>query len=345
MIIALLPVLQVLMYGYAITFDIREIRIGILDRDRSPASREMLRNLTSSHYFTVVEEWSGRSEIDEALLASRVQAALVIPSDFEKSLRTENEIPVQFIVDGANSKTAVVIMNYARIFFMSYSLGLDVRPFGSPVEVHPRVWYNPDLKSVHFIVPGLVAVFMMMICVLLTSTTIARERETGTMEQILVSPVGRAEMISGKFLPYVALAVLDAILVVVFSLVVFRVPFRGNPLLMLLLTVVYVYSALSIGLLISSRVKSQQVAMVAAQVLTTLPSVLLSGFIFPVASLPLFLKVVSVLVPARYFLTIIRGIMLKGVGFGVVYRPALFLFIFGTVLILLSLGRFRTDLE
>jgi len=344
-IVFLLPITQILMYRYAITFDIREIRLGILDWDRTPASRDVVRSLTSSHYFRVVAEWEKRSEMEAAMLESKVQAALIVSNGFGKMIQTKADTPVQWIVDGANSNTATVAINYAKAFFMAYSLDLNVQTISFPVEVHPRIWYNPDLKSVFFIVPGLMAVIMMMICVMLTSTTIARERETGTMEQILVSPIGRVEIIVGKFLPYVLLALIDALLIVVCARVIFGVPFRGQPLLMLLLIIVYVYAALSMGVFISARVQTQQVAMTAAQISTTLPSVMLSGFIFPIQSMPLILRLVSYVVPARYFLTIVRGIMLKGVGFGTLYKPALFLFGFGTLLLLFSMGRFKTTLE
>jgi ABC-2 type transport system permease protein len=221
---------------------------------------------------------------------------------------------------------------------------MNTRTLILPVSVEPRVWYNPDLKSAHFIVPGLVAVVMMMICALLTSVTIARERETGSMEQILVSPIRSVELVAGKLAPYILIALLDSALVIVFSIAVFRVPFRGDAAFLLLASLGYVYCALSIGIFISGRVRTQQVAMMAAQLLTFLPSFLLSGFIFPIASLPKVLQALTFLVPARYFLIIIRHVMLKGGETSVLWKPFGFLVLFGTVVMLSSIRQFKTNL-
>ncbi len=213
------------------------------------------------------------------------------------------------------------------------------------MTLQPRVWYNPDLKSAHFIVPGLVAVIMMMICALLTSVTVARERESGTMEQILVSPIRSVEIIIGKTLPYVVLALVDAIVVVIFAQLVFDVPFRGDPLWLLFFSIIYVYACLSFGIFISARVATQQVAMMSAMLATMLPSILLSGFIFPILSMPKILQLASYVVPAKYYLVIIRGIMLKGLGSEWLWTPALFLAAFGTLLLIISVRRFTTNME
>ncbi len=344
-IVFLMPIIMVLLYGYAITFDIKEIQLGILDEDRTPASRELVQKLTSSNYFKIMADLQSRKEIEEGMLRRRFVAALVIPVDYAKKLQTEPQSQVQLIVDGANSNTATVAINYAKSFFMTYSLEMNTQILVPPLELQPRIWYNPDMKSAHFIVPGLVAVIMMLICTLLTSITITRERESGTMEQILVSPIRPYEIIFGKIAPYVILALIDAIIVVVCARIIFGVPFRGSPLLLLLFCVFYVYASLSLGVFISARVKTQQVAMILAQLTTTLPAIMLSGFIFPILSLPIALQIISYLVPAKYFLTIIRGIMLKGIGFHYFHQPAIFLLAFGTLLLLVSVNRFKTNLE
>lgn len=344
-IVFLMPIMMVLLYGYAITFDIKEIQLGILDEDRTPASRKLVQGLTSSDYFKITAELQNRNEIQAGMLNRRFTAALVIPIDYAKMLKTNPQTQVQLIVDGANSNTATVAINYVKSFLMTYSLEINMQILNPPLELQPRVWFNPDMKSAHFIVPGLVAVIMMLICTLLTSITITRERESGTMEQILVSPIRPYEIIFGKIAPYVVLALIDAIIVVVCARLIFSVPFRGNPLLLLLFCVFYVYAALSLGVFISARVKTQQVAMMLAQLTTTLPAIMLSGFIFPILSLPMVLQIISYLVPAKYFLTIIRGIMLKGIGFHYFHRPAIFLLAFGTLLLLVSVNRFKTNLE
>lgn len=341
----LLPIILVLLYGYIITFDIKQIPIGILDEDRTPASRHLVQRLVSSGYFKITTYLEKRAEIDPALMHRKFLAALVIPSNYSKRLKTEPQIPVQFIIDGANSRTATIAINYARSFLIGCSLEMNALIMNPPIELRPRVWFNPDMKSAHFIVPGLVAVFMMLICALLTSLTITRERETGTMEQLLVSPIRPYEIIFGKIAPYVILALVDAMMVVICAKIIFRVPFRGSPWLLLLFCLFYVYAGLSLGVFISARAKTQQTAMVLAQLTTTLPAIMLSGFIFPIASLPIALQIISYFVPAKYFLIIIRGIMLKGTGFNYFYLPTIFLIAFGTLMLLISVNRFKTNLE
>ncbi len=344
-IVFLMPIMMILLYGYAITFDIKEIRLGILDQDRTPASHELVHDLTSSNYFIVSGYLQARDEIAEAFLKRRMLAVLVIPPGFSADMGTKAVTEVQVLVDGSNANTATVALNYIKSFFVARSLQMNAEILRSPVNLQPRVWYNPDLKSAHFIVPGLVAVIMMMICALLTSVTVARERESGTMEQILVSPVRSIEIIIGKTLPYVLLALVDAIVVVVFAQMVFGVPFRGDPLWLLGFSLIYVYACLCFGIFISARVATQQIAMMSAMLATMLPSILLSGFIFPILSMPKILQLLSYIVPARYYLVIIRGIMLKGIGPVHLWMPALFLAVFGTLLLMISIRRFKTNLE
>ncbi|MBN1894797.1 ABC transporter permease [bacterium] len=342
-LIFLWPVIMVLLYGTAITFDIKEIRIGVLDFDHSRVSRELLRDLTASDYFRISGYLDKRSEIDDGFLKGRFTAVLVIPAGFEKQ-KALNTGRIQLIVDGSNSNTATVVIQYFKSFCMLHQWESGVA-VSAPLSLHPRVWYNPDLKSAHFIVPGLIAVILMMICAQLTSITLAREWETGTFEQILVSPVLPHEIILGKLAPYLLLSLSVSVVTLAFSVAVFKVPFRGSLLLLLVLSIVYIYASLSIGVLISTRARTQQVALLASQILTLLPSFLLSGFIFPVLYMPLVLKAVTYLVPARYYLVIIRGIMLKGVGPGDLAQPCLLLVLFGTFLIAFSIHRFKTVLE
>jgi len=343
-IIFLLPILMILLYGYAITFDIKEIKLGILDYDRTSASRELVERLTSSSYFKMVTGLQNRAEIEDAMLQRRLLAALVIPAGYARMIKTLPQTQLQLLIDGAHSNSATIAMNYIKSFLLTYSLEINPQLL-PPIQLEPRVWYNPDLKSSVFIVPGLVAVIMMLICALLTSVTIARERETGTMEQILVSPIRPVEIIFGKIAPYILLAFLDAVVIIFFARVIFHVPFRGNPLLLILGAIVYIYASLSLGVFISARAKTQQIAMMLAQLSTTLPSVMLSGFIFPILSMPKVLQIISYLVPAKYFLIIIRGIMLKGIGLSYFYHQIIFLLAFGTILLLISVKRFKINLE
>jgi ABC-2 type transport system permease protein len=344
LIVFVWPILMILIYGYAITFDIKDIRLGVLDQDRTPMSRQFIQKLTGSDYFKISEILPNREGIEDAFLERRFRAAVIIPKGFMKSLASSPSSTVQLVVDGSNANSATVAINYLKSFVVTQSLEANgIRQ--AFVSLEPRVWYNPDLKSAPFIVPGLMAVIMMMICALLTAVTIAREWETGTMEQILVSPIRAVEVVFGKVAPYIVLALVDSILVVGVSVLVFGVPFRGSPILLFLFSILYVYAALGIGVLISSFARTQQIALMAAMLATMLPSFLLSGFIFPIRSMPVWLQAVTAIVPARYYLVIIRGIMLKGVGAGPLLMPAAFLVVFGTVLLLLSVRRFRSTLE
>lgn len=343
-IIFLLPLIMMVLYGYAITFDIKEIRIAVIDQDCSPSSRQLIASLSAGRLFRIVCRPEGVGQVEKLLRTGRVHAALVIPRGYQRALHTQPSAPVQVLIDGANANTGTIVLNYLRMLLTSRSME-NVPQAAMPFEVRTVVLYNPEQRSMVFVVPGLVAVLIMMICALLTSIAVARERETGTMEQILVSAVHPFEVIVGKVLPYVLVSLLDATSVVVFSVFLFGIPFRGNAFLLLGLSVVFVYASLSLGVLISSRAATQRAALMGAVMATLLPSILLSGFIFPIRSMPRLLQFITYLVPARYYLRIIRGIMLKGVGFSYVWQDAAYLFVFGTVLLLVSVRRFRTRLE
>jgi ABC-2 type transport system permease protein len=345
LIIFLLPVVQILLFGYAITFDIKHIKIGILDYDQSASSRELIRVFTASPYFDIKAMLRSENEIEPLMMSQKVSAALVIPRGYDRALNVEPTAEVQVIIDGSNANNATIIRGYMEGVIANQSLTINSRIFKSPIEFEPRIWYNPDLKSTHFIVPGLLAILLMMICALLTSLTIAREKETGTMEQILVSPVRAFEIIFGKIMPYIILGLVVAVTVLFVGKFVFNVPIRGHVLYIFFFAIFYIYASLSIGVFISSRVNTQQVALMGSLLGTLLPSILLSGFIFPISSLPWFLRVVSYVIPATYFLKIIRATMLKGMGFDFSFQPALYLLIFGTVLLFLSVKNFKTKLE
>lgn len=344
-LVFLWPMLMILLYGYAITFDIKHIGIGFLDQDHTPASRQLIQKLTCSNYFRVTQILSSLKQVEDGFKRQRFRLVLIIPHGFHRDLFKKDQTEVQVIVDGSDANTATIAINYLKMFFLLYSLEQHSEIFPQPMEIVPRVWYNPELKSSHFIVPGLVAIILMMVCTLLTSVTIARERETGTIEQILVSPIRAGEMVAGKVLPYILLSFLDALLVIVFSIFVFGVPFRGNAVIFLLGILAFENVALCLGVLISTRAKTQQVAMITAMVTTFLPTFLLSGFIFPIASFPKGLRLISIFVPARYFLLIVRGVMLKGVGWSVLWESFLILLVFCIFLLGISIRRFRLHLE
>jgi len=343
-IIFVMPTLMILLFGYAITFDIKDIKIAVLDQDRSQSSRQLIDKFTNTNYFQIAGELTSREQIEPKMKRRQIVAAVIIPSGFGRDLVSLPASPVQILIDGSNANTATIVINYVTAAINNYNLDIN-RNIRIPVQVQPRIWYNPDLDSTNFIVPGLLAVLMMMICAMLTSITISREKETGTMEQILVSPIKSHEIIIGKVIPYILVSFLVASAVLMFAKIVFNVPVRGSLLLLALLSLVFIYASLSLGVLISSRAKTQQVALMLSLVGTLLPSILLSGFIFPIFAMPKVLQYLSYIVPAKYYLVIVRGILLKGIGFQYLYAPVIFLFIFGTLLLAISMRNFKTNLE
>jgi ABC-2 type transport system permease protein len=343
-IIFLLPLIMMMIFGYAIDMDLKNIRLGALDYDRSPASRAFIEKLHASSNFEITHWLARRDEIREMILARKIRAAVVLPEGFGESIRQEMVTPIQVIVDGADANSANIIINFLQAYIADYSLSLSTVQVGSLLDVRVRLFYNPGMKSANFVVPGLVAIFLMMVCAMLTSITIAREKETGTLEQILVSPIRKHEVIIGKVLPYVLLSFLIGSVILGFSYFWFRVPFRGSVSLLAFLSLFYIFTALAFGLLISTVAPNQQMAMVISLVSTILPVIMLSGFIFPLASMPKVLQWVSYVIPARYFLLVIRGIMLKGTGMGTAWPWILPLVGLAAWFLLIAARRFKLKL-
>lgn len=342
-IIFVLPIFMLLLFGYAISFDIKDIRIAVLDQDRSSKSRELIRRISENKYMKLVEYLSKHEQVEERMLHRQIIAAVIIPHDFACTANTQPESRIQVLIDGSNANTATIVSGYLKGVFIQISS--ESSNLSALFEVEPRILFNPDLKSAVFIVPGLVAILLMMVCAMLTAITIAREKETGTMEQILVSPIRIIEIIIGKVTPYILLAFIIATAVLTIAIWVFQVPFRGNAFELIGFGFIFIYACLCLGIFISTRARTQQVALMLSLLTTLLPSVLLSGFVFPIASMPKILQALTYLVPARYFLSIIRGIMLKGIGFAILWPNAIFLALFGTVLLFVSMKTFKTKLE
>jgi len=344
LIIIVMPILQLILFGYALNMEIQDIPLTVMDYNRSAISRELVQLFEGSRFFTISYNSKGPAEIDNLFLIRNARAVLMIDQDFDKNYQRQTITPVQVIIDAVDPNAAAIIKNYCNSIINRFNEDHAGR-LPLPFEIKSLIWYNPDMKSVYFFVPGLIALILIMISALLTSITIAREKETGTMEQILVSPVRPVEIIIGKVLPYIALALIDSMLILVIGLILFNVPFVGSYLLLLLMTLLYITAALSLGLMISTIVKTQQVAMMLALISTLLPTVMLSGFIFPIKSMPQILQYISYLVPAKYYLIMIRGIMLKGNTFGQLIMPFLFLVIMSAILLRNSLSKFKLTLE
>ncbi len=348
-----LPVILILLFGFAITFDIRNLKLAVSDEDRTRASRELVEAFTGSRYFRLVASPSDPETLMDLLDSGEAQIGLSIPEDYGKSLERWEGETVQVLLDGSESNTATIAAGYVEAVFAGMNIDTvrralsrsGVPPQGiPPVDMQLRVWFNPELDSTHTIVPGLIAVIMVLIAALLTSLTVVREREFGSLEGLIATPARKYEIILGKMLPYLALTLIDCMIVAFMGVVVFEVPFAGSLLLFAGTALVFAVAGLSIGLLASVISSNQLLANQIVILTTMLPSILLSGFMFPVKSMPEWVQVFTYAVPARYFITICRGILLKAQPLEILLRPTLFLVVFGTILLSLAVARFRKKL-
>jgi len=340
------PAAMVILFGYVITFDVRDIRMAVLDQSNTSQSRDLVDAFRSSGYFRVSRQLTGDAQISPLLVRGSVRLVLVIPPDFAKHLAAAEPAPVQALVDGGDANTASIAINYAQAIVTSYSATAVLKgvPLPVPIAVDSRVWYNEDLKSSSMIVPGLMATIMMILSALLTSLTIAREWERGTMEQLAATPVHRLEVILGKLLPYLAIGAVDIVLVAVLGGIVFAVPFRGSPVLLMVTGMLFLVGAQGMGMFISAATKSQFLATQLAMITTFLPATLLSGLMFDLSSMPKVLQVISLAVPARYFIAATRGIFLKGVGLDVLWGQALGMLLFALAGLGLAVHAFRKEI-
>lgn len=356
MILLFIPVFFLLLYGYALNFDIRHVRLAVEDRDYSPESRRLVSGFVNSGYFDLAAAVTTDEEIVELMNHDRIRAALVIPRGFGRDLRRGVPVGVEVVINGENANTATTVLGYvssivntesASYLGSSPSVAAGLQPRGAQpapaIRLEPRVWYNPDLRSSLFLVPGLLAYIGMITAVVSTALAVVREKERGTMEQVRMAPIGTLSFIVGKSLPYFAISMVAGVGIVLASMVLFDLPVRGAWWLLLLSMALYLFGALAMGLLISTIAHSQQVAFQVALLASFLPTMLLSGFIFPISSMPTFLQVVTHVVPARYFLVALRGVLLKGSGFIAIADSLGALAIFAVVVTGLAAVRLRRE--
>ena len=332
----LMPVLLLLIFGYAISLDVNNLTTIVYDADRSSTSRELVNELTASGYFSVVRYADSQREINTYLDEGRARVAVSIPTDFAKTVRTGGTAQLQVIVDGSDSNTATIAQGYLSAFSELYNRRITGGQIMPLIEPRVRVWYNPELKSRNFIIPGLIAVIMMVIAALLTSLTFAREWERGTMEQLISTPVKPQELVLGKLIPYFLIGSIDMVLTVVMAVFLFEVPLKGNVVILGAVSGVFLFGALGLGIVISIVAKSQLVASQISMVATFLPSFLLSGFMFAISNMPVPLQVLSRIIPARYFIVVLKGIFLKGNPFSILIMDAIFLFVIGTAVFVVA---------
>lgn len=348
------PIVQMMLFGYAATFEIFNVSTAILDQDHSQESRALVSAFASSKRFDVTKQASNLNEAKAAVEESRAQLAIIVPPGFAELLRKGQTAPIQVLVDGTNSNSALIALGYvgqiAAAFGQTHALDLAQRTgrlHGRPmvnVAMVERYWYNPNLNSRWFFVPGVIGTLTLITIVNLTAFAIVREREVGTLEQILVTPIKPFEFIIGKTLPFFFIGLIQVILVAAVGTIWFEVPFEGNPLVLLLGTCLFLLSTLAIGLLISTLCKTQQQAF-ASNFFVLNPMFILSGFSFPIASMPEALQWLTYLDPLRYFLVIVRGTYIKGIGIDVLWPQMLALLILGMSLLVAAMLRFHKSLD
>jgi drug efflux transport system permease protein len=340
MILLFVPAFFLLLFGYALNWDIRHIRFAVEDRDRSVESRALISAFTNSGYFDLVASVSNR-EISGLMDRNEIRAAIVIPAGFAEKLRTGHVAPVQVLLNGDNANTATTVMGYALTILRSESMRYQSSPSPPLIITEPRIWYNPQLRSALFLVPGLIAYIAMITAVVSTALSIVREKERGTMEQLRMAPLGGFSFVVGKTIPYFIVSLVSAMTIIVVAMGLFGLPMRGSWTLLLLAVSLFLVGALGMGLLISSVADNQQVALQVALLASFLPTLMLSGFIFPIASMPTFLQAVTYLVPAKYFLIALRSIVLKGADLGAFWIDLVWLAVFATLVLTLASVRLR----
>lgn len=343
-VLLFVPAFFLLVYGYALSWDIRDIRLGVEDRDGTAASRALVSAFVNSGYFDLVADVRGSDDVTRLMDRGDVRVVLVIPAGLSRDVTAGRTVPVQVLLNGDNANTATTVMGYALTIIQSESARYRLvagSPAGPFVSVEPRVWYNPQLRSALFLVPGLLAYIVLVTAVVSTALSIVREKERGTMEQVRMAPLGAGSFVLGKTMPYFLIALASALTIMLAAMLLFDVPMRGSWLLLLGSISLYLIGALGLGLLISSIADTQQVAFQLAVLASFLPTLMLSGFIFPIASMPPLLQVITHIVPARYFLVALRGILLKGAGLSVIWPELLSLAVFSAVVLLLASVRLR----
>ena len=340
LILLFIPAFFLFLYGYALNFDIRNVPLAVEDRDQTADSRALVSAFVHSGYFDAVATVRGADEARAALLGDDARALLVIPAGFADRRRQGETAGVQILINGDNANTATTVLGYANAVIADAAVRLDpVTAASAAIAVVPRIWYNPELRSTLFLVPGLIAYIAMITAVVSTALSIVREKESGTMEQVRMAPIGTPAFVLGKVLPYLVLSQISALLVIVAAMALFDMPMRGNWLSLSALVALFLVGALGTGLLVSTIAETQQTAFQAGVLVAFLPTFILSGFIFPIASMPVALQYVTMLVPARYFLVALRGVVLKGLGLGDFWPQLVALSLYALVVLGLSAAR------
>ena len=341
-----MPVAQIMLFGFAITNEINNVNIAILDKSEDVTTKEIINKISSSTYFTIEQFIINEAEIETIFKKGKVKAVLIFEKDFSKNLIKENNAAVQIITDATDPNTANTISNYANSMLQKYQQEVN-KSIEIPYQIIPksRMVFNQELKSVFMFVPGVMTIILMLVSAMMTSISITREKELGTMEILLVSPLKPFQVIIGKVVPYIFLSIINAIVIVLLSIFIFEMPVQGSLLLLGVESVIFIVNALSLGILISTISATQQTAMMVSLMGLMLPVILLSGFIFPINSMPEILQVISNVIPATWYIIILKGIMLKGVGLAIIWKETLILVAMTLFFIALSIKKYKIRLE
>ncbi len=341
-----IPIAQIMIFGYVVTNEIRNVKIAVLDESKDEVTTSVINKILSSGYFILESELSSVRQIQPAFEGGKVREVIIFEPDFAQNLEKTGKAAIRIVADASDANTGNLISGYTRGIILNYlqtvNKGVQI-PY--EIKVLPRMYFNQGLKAVYMFVPGTMALIIILISALMTSISITREKEMGTMETLLVSPLRPAHIILGKVTPYIFLSFMDALLIILLGYYVFSVPVTGSLILLLLATIIYVSLALSLGIFISTVANSQQMAMFISMLALMLPTIILSGFIFPIENMPVVLQWLSAIMPARWFISLLKDIMIKGTGFFYVWKELLILTGMTAFFILLSIKRFKIRLE
>jgi len=337
------PVLLLIMFGYAVNFDVKHIKVAIYDQDRSILSRDFIISLSSSEYFNIIEYLNSEEKIDILLDQKTAMCVVVIPEDFSKKINTKQKTSIQYLIDGVDANTASIVQNYMFAATAQFNQKVNAEILArnglkefTPLLLETQFWFNPDLKTTRFLIPGLIAMILIVTAVITVALSFVREKEKGTMEQLNVSSLRTIELILGKTFPFVIIALVNAGMILLAGYLIFGVVVKGSYLLLLLTTLIFLTASTSLGIFISVLSDSQQVAFTAATFVSLLPSLILSGFVFPIDSMPWIIQIITNITPAKFFIEILRAIILRGVGISAFWDQIIYLLIFITVLIVLA---------
>lgn len=341
-----MPIVQIMLFGFAITNEINNVNISVLDKSRDVETQKIINKIGASPYFNIQSQIESESQIENVFKQGKVRAVLIFENDFVKKLKNENHANVQILTDATEPNIANTVTNYINRILQNFTNEYNSNAKSEyQINTEVQLFYNPELKSVFTFIPGVMTVILMLVSAMMTSVSITREKEFGTMEVLLVSPLKPFQVVIGKVFPYIFLSIINAIIILTLGYFVFGMPFNGSLLLLTFESILFIITALSLGILISTVAKSQQAAMMMSLMGLMLPVIILSGFIFPISSMPLPFRILSNIIPAKWFIIILKAIMLKGASIKFIWKETLILFVMTMVFIGISIKKYKIRLE